>query len=131
MIRPPPRSTRTDTLFPYTTLFPSQPVLHHPTQLIPPASLKCPMHSASRLRAPGHARAYAVNFGPKMAGFCPFCRFIPAASRQHASYPDKPTGGPRPHPLSPPSMPQPPLYLVAASGSIFPASHPPPPPPTP
>src|SRR3546814_5199070 len=28
MLRPPPRSTRTDTLFPYTTLFRSDP--HHP-----------------------------------------------------------------------------------------------------
>src|SRR3546814_18784993 len=28
MIRRPPRSTRTDTLFPYTTLFRSWPVLH-------------------------------------------------------------------------------------------------------
>src|SRR3546814_16017890 len=28
MIRPPPSSTRTDTLFPYTTLFRSQAVLH-------------------------------------------------------------------------------------------------------
>src|SRR3546814_2782624 len=28
MIRRPPRSTRTDTLFPYTTLFRSQPALH-------------------------------------------------------------------------------------------------------
>src|SRR3546814_885258 len=30
MIRRPPRSTRTDTLFPYTTLFRSSKVLHHP-----------------------------------------------------------------------------------------------------
>src|SRR3546814_6207688 len=29
MIRRPPRSTRTDTLFPYTTLFRSNPVLHY------------------------------------------------------------------------------------------------------
>src|SRR3546814_3716459 len=29
MIRRPPRSTRTDTLFPYTTLFRSQARLHH------------------------------------------------------------------------------------------------------
>src|SRR3546814_1126131 len=29
MIRRPPRSTRTDTLFPYTTLFRSSPVDHH------------------------------------------------------------------------------------------------------
>src|SRR3546814_2176101 len=30
MIRRPPRSTRTDTLFPYTTLFRSHELLHHP-----------------------------------------------------------------------------------------------------
>src|SRR3546814_1519593 len=29
MIRRPPRSTRTDTLFPYTTLFRSDPILRH------------------------------------------------------------------------------------------------------
>src|SRR3546814_1578284 len=29
MLRRPPRSTRTDTLFPYTTLFRSQPAEHH------------------------------------------------------------------------------------------------------
>src|SRR3546814_10879987 len=29
MLRPPPRSTRTDTLFPYTTLFRSEPVVRH------------------------------------------------------------------------------------------------------
>src|SRR3546814_6240017 len=38
MIRRPPRSTRTDTLFPYTTLFRSDvqlvaPALHHPAQV--------------------------------------------------------------------------------------------------
>src|SRR3546814_19931700 len=33
MIRPPPRSTRTDTLFPYTTLFRSWP-LAHPDRMI-------------------------------------------------------------------------------------------------
>src|SRR3546814_6721939 len=30
MIRRPPRSTRTDTLFPYTTLFRSDIIVHHP-----------------------------------------------------------------------------------------------------
>src|SRR3546814_12147563 len=29
MLRRPPRSTRTDTLFPYTTLFRSDPIEHH------------------------------------------------------------------------------------------------------
>src|SRR3546814_14579476 len=33
MIRRPPRSTRTDTLFPYTTLFRSDPIRHPGTQL--------------------------------------------------------------------------------------------------
>src|SRR3546814_20960710 len=33
MIRRPPRSTRTDTLFPYTTLFRSQPPVANPTLL--------------------------------------------------------------------------------------------------
>src|SRR3546814_2130311 len=34
MIRRPPRSTRTDTLFPYTTLFRSQPVLQPLARLV-------------------------------------------------------------------------------------------------
>src|SRR3546814_18535385 len=34
MIRRPPRSTRTDTLFPYTTLFRSRGVRVHPEQLL-------------------------------------------------------------------------------------------------
>src|SRR3546814_15498138 len=33
MIRRPPRSTRTDTLFPYTTLFRSDALVVHPAQL--------------------------------------------------------------------------------------------------
>src|SRR3546814_16879730 len=36
MIRRPPRSTRTDTLFPYTTLFRSDRRLHHPRPAPPP-----------------------------------------------------------------------------------------------
>src|SRR3546814_3653310 len=35
MIRRPPRSTRTDTLFPYTTLFRSQAARHHERHLAP------------------------------------------------------------------------------------------------
>src|SRR3546814_18260425 len=37
MIRRPPRSTRTDTLFPYTTLFRSRPTLNRATSSDPPA----------------------------------------------------------------------------------------------
>src|SRR3546814_20065894 len=36
MIRRPPRSTRTDTLFPYTTLFRSPAVVDHPRAVIGP-----------------------------------------------------------------------------------------------
>src|SRR3546814_13184922 len=38
MIRRPPRSTRTDTLFPYTTLFRSQSAPAHPRRLPPPST---------------------------------------------------------------------------------------------
>src|SRR3546814_6565862 len=48
MIRRPPRSTRTDTLFPYTTLFRSKPA---PIATCPPA--RCP-GSASRRAGPAH-----------------------------------------------------------------------------
>src|SRR3546814_12305610 len=39
MIRRPPRSTRTDTLFPYTTLFRSLRLLHLPLDAVPDALL--------------------------------------------------------------------------------------------
>src|SRR3546814_2229132 len=82
MIRPPPRSTRTDTLFPYTTLFRSLPARHSrrarasgrtrqrhrpplrtagharrrdgPTRLLPVAA--APAALAERARRRGHAR---------------------------------------------------------------------------
>src|SRR3546814_7363833 len=38
MIRRPPRSTRTDTLFPYTTLFRSFRLEHHDTSVVPGGS---------------------------------------------------------------------------------------------
>src|SRR3546814_14719010 len=57
MIRRPPRSTRTDTLFPYTTLFRSK--------LVPVAnSYGVPMLSTGQIAAPGQAIAWR---GP-MAG---------------------------------------------------------------
>src|SRR3546814_3440619 len=45
MIRPPPRSTRTDTLFPYTTLFRSS---SSPPSSSAPLSLACPGTTRSR-----------------------------------------------------------------------------------
>src|SRR3546814_7037843 len=46
MIRRPPRSTRTDTLFPYPTLFRSA---HHPTR---PRQLSCPLGSMTSSEQP-------------------------------------------------------------------------------
>src|SRR3546814_15072970 len=43
MIRRPPRSTRTDTLFPYTTLFRSSPTPDNGTSFRPRARRSCPM----------------------------------------------------------------------------------------
>src|SRR3546814_1343259 len=42
MIRRPPRSTRTDTLFPYTTLFRSPPAASSPLAFAPPPSPPLP-----------------------------------------------------------------------------------------
>src|SRR3546814_9705320 len=39
MIRRPPRSTRTDTLFPYTTLFRSKPARRRPSSISEPAGV--------------------------------------------------------------------------------------------
>src|SRR3546814_6718963 len=49
MIRRPPRSTRTDTLFPYTTLFRSMPVMRAPGK-DGPAIAKPPRASQARPR---------------------------------------------------------------------------------
>src|SRR3546814_4509602 len=67
MIRRPPRSTRTDTLFPYTTLFRSagrdrrRRLAHEPAQdLLHPARRRRARHGADRrARAPG-----ALSAGP-------------------------------------------------------------------
>src|SRR3546814_4048827 len=75
MIRRPPRSTRTDTLFPYTTLFRS-----------PPQDARCPLRAASPLspvprfiRFGSDGNAMPRAFHPKWiqvsletGQFCPF-----------------------------------------------------------
>src|SRR3546814_8501017 len=58
MIRRPPRSTRTDPLFPYTTLFRSQA---HPHRHVPPRAARrpgaaAPAHQRLRLPGAGHRR---------------------------------------------------------------------------
>src|SRR3546814_2704425 len=59
MIRRPPRSTRTDTLFPYTTLFRSHPG-HHPGAPVPEAR-DVQLHRPGGCR--GRARAVARAAG--------------------------------------------------------------------
>src|SRR3546814_18550037 len=60
MIRRPPRSTRTDTLFPYTTLFRSEPAQRR----LPPEDRLLPSHSlASAGGAAGSAHAPARGQG--------------------------------------------------------------------
>src|SRR3546814_8874070 len=66
MIRRPPRSTRTDTLFPYTTLFRSCALLNHckaqakqlPDSLVPPFVSAMSSRSRSALSS---ARAYSEH----------------------------------------------------------------------
>src|SRR3546814_2128405 len=62
MIRRPPRSTRTDTLFPYTTLFRSEPSTHGSRQRLPGRQpgvrTEASYHSAaSAVAAPGRMRS--------------------------------------------------------------------------
>src|SRR3546814_2042366 len=65
MIRRPPRSTRTDTLFPYTTLFRSSPVSNAPVFSRTPGRI--PAHTselARRLRRSGsHTQSFATPTG--------------------------------------------------------------------
>src|SRR3546814_9341101 len=58
MLRRPPRSTRTDTLFPYTTLFRSQHVRWRTHR-------RLRMPRLLRRRCPCHRRWPSVGYGPK------------------------------------------------------------------
>src|SRR3546814_17988272 len=61
MIRRPPRSTRTDTLFPYTTLFRSAPRMEHPgtEHNVPPYTSLQANRPEHRGAAQGGERAFA------------------------------------------------------------------------
>src|SRR3546814_18737079 len=56
MIRRPPRSTRTDTLFPYTTLFRSQPVVATVPVAPAPAAVDVELRAIDRALQAGYAR---------------------------------------------------------------------------
>src|SRR3546814_5508758 len=64
MIRRPPRSTRTDTLFPYTTLFRSHPVAYRrPTEI--PDQLEIDAFFFRETQFPGQNGKASVNQGQK------------------------------------------------------------------
>src|SRR3546814_17482399 len=72
MIRRPPRSTRTDTLFPYTTLFRSQgkPTvpLHHASHGPPPRSGEDRRRPLPTLKQSHHIHAAAIRTPGQTAG---------------------------------------------------------------
>src|SRR3546814_3851102 len=80
MIRRPPRSTRTDALFPYTTLFRSGPALR-PTRPLP--ALLCGAQFGLDLAPFGHVVA-PVKLGAKLLDLL-FNRHHLARSEEHTS----------------------------------------------
>src|SRR3546814_20765626 len=77
MIRRPPRSTRTDTLFPYTTLFRSPTLPPHPHRQVPnfppadPPAHQPQRRIADRRRHPPHLAVTAFGdrqFDPSIGG---------------------------------------------------------------
>src|SRR3546814_15361694 len=69
MIRRPPRSTRTDTLFPYTTLFRSTPAMRRNNPK--PVTFLNPAEPGSSIR-PGESAAYMHRPPCGQQGFCTF-----------------------------------------------------------
>src|SRR3546814_2892153 len=67
MIRGPPRSTRTDTLFPYTTLFRSLDVPDGDAHREPPGHGRRPAHAARRRRADRGPHHLRVRRGRRVA----------------------------------------------------------------
>src|SRR3546814_7268922 len=63
MLRRPPRSTRTDTLFPYTTLFRAQPALRLRRQLRRPAAQPAVLEDAGQYAVLRDRRRAAVDRG--------------------------------------------------------------------
>src|SRR3546814_13924280 len=87
MIRRPPRSTRTDTLFPYTTLFRSgeeEAILDESTETAPGAHVYLRTSRWSRLPTP-ILMQWAVDDAGKVAGF--FVRPKPGAKPEAAPSP--------------------------------------------
>src|SRR3546814_13367078 len=60
MILSPPRSTRTDKLFPYTPLFPSPAPVGEPTKRVMVQAVRDWIESAIKPKAEGHAKFEAV-----------------------------------------------------------------------
>src|SRR3546814_13272322 len=102
MIRRPPRSTRTDTLFPYTTLFRSSPRLPEDRQRTrrqrgrPARQADHPSHRVGPVqgdRRPGHHSGRVLDRG----------RLAQRAGHGRTGRADLPAAGLRPIPLPPPA----------------------------
>src|SRR3546814_17701256 len=99
MIRPPPRSTRTDTLFPYTTRFRSQSRRGHP----PPAAVGGVLEDGGR-RRPGHVGP-RLHLGHRRARYWGIVLDRPVKSGRHRR-PRRPQGAPwSTSPIASPSSP--------------------------
>src|SRR3546814_5053535 len=106
MIRRPPRSTRTDTLFPYTTLFRSLPVnmsrvRKYPVRRNPSAICSPPGAASPPVRKPGrrseeHTSELQSLMRISYAVFCLKKKKKPENRRPHVS-PNDPTRVPRIH----------------------------------
>src|SRR3546814_7333240 len=81
MIRRPPRSTRTDTLFPYTTLFRSRSV--NPV-VLRPACLNMGHRGQDNIPAPGRERRGMSFDGRRFTGSSP-ARVAERRSEEHTS----------------------------------------------
>src|SRR3546814_14061069 len=133
MIRRPPRSTRTDTLFPYTTLFRSCPprarCLRTPDSTrrpSPPKRSRSPATSASTPTATSSSKNSDPACAPRRSGLCPRRPF--AGKQEHV-------GGVAPT-YAPPdnqdrTMPNKPHthHATLPPPPTAPDPHPPPPPP--
>src|SRR3546814_11360046 len=128
MIRRPPRSTRTDTLFPYTTLFRS----HRRRALFRPARARDRRRGLVRHRRPrahrpgGQSDAHRPRHGSDQVGrrMDQSCRAPSARRGADPRLPPRPPPPPPP-PLRPPAPPPAPLRPLP------PPPPPPPPPPRP
>src|SRR3546814_12233204 len=92
MVRRPPRSTRTDTLVPYTTLFRSDPIRYRWRQNVA-ANSSTTYHSNGALTVPPPEEPHASPPGPGQPGMRSPASQRPAKYRPHLSLTQKSDDG--------------------------------------